>query len=205
MELQFIQCHDQGTKDWSLHSEKICGVTVLPCRPICLCSAQHFLRAPTPSVFLFSLFSTPLKLCSPSLQPFSLLCVSHCYPPSPVHTQPMPTRSNTHSAPSCYPRSCHFSQSPIHINRPQWASSYPSICHHPPPPSPFSAFGITILSESFIYPLSSFIPFAIISASLSSMNHSSIRCLPALFFAISTLADYLPFSCPSLPIFSCHH
>lgn len=53
----------------------------------------------------------------------------------------------------------------------------------PPPPFSFSAFGITILSESFIYPLSSFIPLPIISASLPSMTHSPITPihLPALF------------------------
>lgn len=56
---------------------------------------------------------------------------------------------------------------------------------HFPSPSllPCSAFGITILSESFIYPFSSFIPLPIISSSLPSMTHSPIRPihLPALF------------------------
>uniref|UniRef100_A0A3Q3RXG4 IgLON family member 5 n=1 Tax=Mastacembelus armatus TaxID=205130 RepID=A0A3Q3RXG4_9TELE len=68
-------------------------------------------------------------------------------------------------------------------------------------------------NDSFIYPLSSFIPLPIISASLPSMTHSSIRpiYLPALFFhqccqfcqPISPSSVVLP---PlSLLIYCCHH
>lgn len=137
-----------------------------------------------PSFSPFSLFSAPLKLGLPILH-FSL---SLWFIPSDSH----PPFLQTHRLSQTYrvslslcsvsrPKSCHFSPSPIHIYRPQWAIFYPSTSCHPP--SPFSAFCITILSDSFIHPLSSFIPLPIISASLPSMTHSPIRPihLPALF------------------------
>lgn len=90
---------------------------------------------------------------------------------------------------------------------------FPTLPFPVTPLPPFSAFGITILSESFIYPLSSFIPLPIISASLPSMTHSPVRPihLPALFFhhrchfcqPISPSSVLLP---PlSFLISSCHH
>lgn len=144
-------------------------------------TAQPSLSLYTLSFFPFTLFSAPLKLCLPILQPPFSFCALTLSPAiARLFAQP-PVHTDCRSVLSCYPRSCHFSEKPIHINRPQWAISYPSVSHHPP----FSAFGITILSESFIYPFSSSIPFPIISSSLPSMTHSSARpiYLSVLFFS----------------------
>ena len=171
-----------------------------------------------PSLSPFSLFCAPLKLCLPTLPLLSLFLSPSFVCALTLHLSSIHIAACTHtdrcSALSRYARSCHFTPSPIHINCPQWAISYPSISRHPPPP-PFSAFGITILSESFIYPLSSSIPLPIISASLPSMTHSPVRPihLPALFFfshhrcllcqPISPSSVLLP---PlSLLISYCHH
>lgn len=94
-----------------------------------------------PSISPFSLFSAPLKLCSPILHLSLSLSLFHSF----IHTLTLnlssihiPAHSHTHtdyrSVLSRCPRSCHFSLSPIHINRPQWAISYPSASRHPPSP-----------------------------------------------------------------------
>lgn len=180
-------------------------------------TAQHFLSLLLPSSPPFSLFSAPLKLCLAVLPSLSLsLSVPHSFTLSPSISRSYTfLHAHTHRLSICsvpLRKMLSFHSSPIQIKCPQWAISYPSIS---PSPSllPFSAFGITILSESFIYPFSSFIPLPIISASLPSMTHSPIRpiLLPALFLhhrclfrqPISPSSVLLP-SISSLISF-CHH
>lgn len=128
------------------------------------------------------------------------------------------TRSRLHAHTQTVARLCPVTQEVVISLGAQFTLTvpnerFPTLPFPDTPHPPFGAFSITILSESFIYPLSSFIPVPIILASLPSMTHSSVRpiYLPALFFhhrchfcqPISPSSVLLP---PfSFLISSCHH